>query len=104
MAVELSQDTDDRLRALFSGDDYTLARELLVQECADILPFSCGATPESLQRIRYACLKLSSGDVERLEEAVTLAKVDWRDALVTAGFGEDPEIHLTWWPDSAKNE
>ncbi|NIT51444.1 MAG: hypothetical protein GWO41_01485, partial [candidate division Zixibacteria bacterium] len=66
---------------------------------ADDLPLWNNVTPEGLERIRYAVLKLSGGDLAVLATAVQEANIDWRDVLVMAGFGHDPEIHLTWWPE-----
>jgi len=54
-----------------------------------------------MDRIRFAALKLSKGDLERLQEAVRLAKIDWRDLLVAAGFANDINIHQSWLPDHA---
>lgn len=45
-----------------------------------------------------AVLKLSAGDLDELDHAVALAKQDWRDLLVAAGFANDPEAHRTWQP------
>ena len=49
-----------------------------------------------LERIRFAVLKLSDGDVEKLDAAVNLAKTDWRDLLVAAGFGDSLTEHDCW--------
>jgi hypothetical protein len=41
----------------------------------------------SSQRFQFAVLKLSEGKMDKLDEAIELAKVDWRDLLAAAGFG-----------------
>jgi hypothetical protein len=41
-------------------------------------------------------LKLSEGNLDKLNRAVALAKTDWRDLLMAAGFGEDIKAHLAW--------
>ena len=41
-------------------------------------------------------LKLSGGDLDALLAAVVEAQTDWRDVLVPAGFGDDPEGHHAW--------
>ncbi|MHC5038869.1 MAG: hypothetical protein ACYTHM_16285 [Planctomycetota bacterium] len=38
-------------------------------------------------RILRAILHLAEGDVGELEKQVALAKIDWRDVLVSAGMG-----------------
>ena len=98
MAVHLSEETNKRLRLLFHGEDLELATDLLVTECADILPLWGDASPTGLERIRYAALKLSDGDLGTLDEAVKLSQIDWWDALVCARFGEDSDAYQHWWP------
>ena len=48
-----------------------------------------------------AGLKLSGGDLSKLQAAIALAQVDWRDVLMGAGFGEDVSAHRAWRPDTA---
>ena len=98
MAVELSKGTRKRLHVLFHGEDLELASDLLESDCADNLPLWDDASPTGLERIRYAALKLSDGDLGKLDEAVRLSLTDWRDTLVIAEFGDDPSIHLQWRP------
>ena len=95
----LSGEVSSRLEALFAGDDAELAAALLEAECGRNLPF-CAAPDRArlIERIRIAALKLSAGKLDALESAVAMAKQDWRDVLVAAGFGEDTEAHLRWWP------
>ncbi len=38
------------------------------------------------------------GQLDKLEEAIKLAQIDWRDLLMAAGFGHDVEAHLKWLP------
>jgi hypothetical protein len=102
MPVPLSEGTEQRLALLFEGKGASDARALLVDACAENLPFMDGATPEGLERIRYACLRLSGGHVTRLRHAVREAQMDWRDVLMAAGFGEDEHAHASWWPASTR--
>ncbi|MHC5063137.1 MAG: hypothetical protein ACYTG5_04080 [Planctomycetota bacterium] len=48
-------------------------------------------------------MKLSGGDITKLLDALELASIDWRDALVAAGFGDDPMAHEQWWPGPPKS-
>ena len=98
MATALSKATDERLQLLFAPEDQPEARNLLVHECGENLPFCEGATPSSSERIRFAVLKLSDGRLRELRRAIELARTDWRDALVAAGFGDDTTAHSKWWP------
>jgi len=49
-------------------------------------------------RIRLAALRLGDGDLAKLGSAIDLAKVDWRDLLVAAGFADDVQAHHRWMP------
>jgi hypothetical protein len=51
-----------------------------------------------MDRCRFAALRVSGGDWQKLHSAVRLAKTDWRDLLVVAGFADDPQAHLRWTP------
>ena len=52
----------------------------------------------------FAALKLSGGDLGELRSAIRLAKADWRDLLVAAGFAEDVGAHKRWLPERRANE
>jgi hypothetical protein len=93
--VSLSEGTRTRLNALFAEADRGAAERLLVERCGSTLPFS---TPSSLERIRFAALKVSEGDLAALRSAVKLANTDWRDLLVDAGFADDVDAHRAWFP------
>lgn len=97
--VPLSEQTLRRVEILFPvEDDRRAAAEMLVNECGSNLPFCEDATPQSAERLRFAALKLSGGNLARLREAVELAKIDWRDLLMGAGFGSDVNAHKRWMP------
>jgi len=84
---------------LFKEQDRPDATRWLTEECGRNLPFCENSTPQSLERIRFAALKLSAGDLMGLLEAIELAKADWRDLLMAAGFGEDVRAHEFWIPN-----
>ncbi len=96
--IQLSSGTLDRVNALFGPDDAPEAMELLERDCADNLPGLENDTPVTLERIRFAALKVSGGDLEKLVDAISLAQLDFRDLLMSAGFGYDVEAHLSWFP------
>ena len=98
MPIPLSAETLRRVDALFEVADRMAAAELLITDCADNLPLWVDATPSGLERVRFAVLKLSSGEIQKLRDAVRLAQVDWRDVLVAAGFARDPMAHQAWFP------
>ena len=96
--IELSPPTKQHLDALFAPADVPEAEELLARECADNLPLTWNPTPSGLERLRFAALRLSEGRLDRLRDAIALAKTDWRDLLVAAGFADDIDAHRSWQP------
>ena len=94
----LTPGTISRLEFLFSPQEKKVAEAILIEECGNNLPFLEEATPQELERFRYAALKVSNGSITRLKDAVTLANQDWRDLLVAAHFANDTESHLKWIP------
>ena len=97
--IELTSDTRARLLAIFPEHDVAEAERLLAEDCGDTLPLiGAPATPAALERIRFAALRVSGGDLRRLREAVKLAQTDWRDLLVGAEFAEDVHGHQAWKP------
>lgn len=49
-----------------------------------------------MERIRFAVLKLSQGNISKLLRAIDEARIDWRDLFMAAGFGYDVNAHETW--------
>jgi hypothetical protein len=74
------------------------ASKWLLHECGNNLPFQETSDPITLERFRFAALRLSGGDLDALRKAIDIAKQDWRDLLMAAGFGHDPAAHRTWDP------
>jgi hypothetical protein len=92
----LSVDTVKLVNQLFGPDDRAIACRLLAEHCGANLPFLKNADSVELERYRFAALKLSNGTVDGLGRAIELAKTDWRDLLVAAGFGSDVNAHKAW--------
>jgi hypothetical protein len=95
--MPLTDGTRARIRVLFAPGDHASVERLLVTRCGHDLPL-VNDWVQLVERIRYAVLKLSNGDVGALERHVAVARTDWRDVLVAAGFGHDPLAHLAWYP------
>jgi hypothetical protein len=93
--------TIEIVRRLFAEPERGQVIELLARECGANLPFDETCTGKQLERIRFAALKLSEGDLDKLREAVRIAQIDSRDVLMAAGFGHSLEAHQTW-ADSLK--
>ncbi len=102
MSIPLSSATEQRLGRVFGGAGRAEARHLLIEDCAE-LPGWHSRSPEGLERIRFAVLKISGGTIAGLVDAIYLAQTDWRDALVAAGFGHDVSAHDSWWPGTRES-
>ena len=72
--------------------------ELLLHHCGNNLPFCEKLDEFQLERVRFSALKLSAGNIDKLKDAIELAKTDWRDLLVAAGFATDVTAHKSWIP------
>jgi hypothetical protein len=98
MSPCLSPETERRIAALFPLPLRAEVSELLKIQCGNNLPFCNNYDEFQLERIRFSALKLSAGKIEKLKDAITLAKTDWRDLLVAAGFADDITAHKRWIP------
>lgn len=96
----LSPETERRVLLLFPVEQRDEVRRLLVEECGNNLPFLEKLDAAGLERYRFAALKLSEGELPKLKRAIEVAKVDWRDLLVAAGFGHDVREYERWLPRS----
>jgi hypothetical protein len=86
--VEPSMRTKQHIAALFAPSERSAAVRLL----AGLFPVS---SPSDWERVHFAALRVSDGDLARLAEIV---QRDWRDTLMAAGFGDDVHAHETWVP------
>jgi hypothetical protein len=91
----LSPRTWKLVQIIFPNDAVSVGR-ILIEECGQNLPFCQGRDEYQLERLRFAALKISEGDRQRLELAIFEAKRDWRDELVWAGFAERLDAHEKW--------
>ena len=80
----------------FAGDENNLVVSKLIDECGNNLPCCEDSSPTDLERVRFAVIKLSNGNLTDFESAVILAKIDWRDLLVNAEFANDTNAHISW--------
>ena len=96
--VELTEATREKVRQLFSQEQYPNVVQVLETECGNNLPFLQRESAEGLEPFRFAALKLSNGNLQNLRSAIELAKSDWRDLLVAAGFANSVDAHKSWNP------
>ncbi len=94
--VGLSPATWEKVQQVFFSEKQAEAARILVSECGNGLPFCQDMDEYGLERIRFAVLKLSGGNIDTLRHWVQVAKIDWRDVLMAAGFGHSPTAHTEW--------
>jgi hypothetical protein len=92
----LSETTLRLIERLFPRDDHDAVSALLGNDCGTNLPFCETQDAAGLERIRFAVLMLSDGNVATLRSVIEQAKIDWRDVLVSAGFGYSLTEHERW--------
>lgn len=95
----ISQETEKQIALLFTPDERALVRTILLEQCGHNLPFMEHVDDAKLERFQFAALKLSEGKLDKLDSAVALAKRDWRDLLMAAGFAKDLNAHMSWLAD-----
>jgi gluconokinase len=96
MTPNLSPRTQQLVERFFGSDERAEAARWLVDECGNNLPFCEKSDAYQLERIRFAVLRLGLGDPDEMQNAIDLAKHDWRDVLVWSGFGSDVTAHIQW--------
>lgn len=94
----LCDTTKKMIEKLFPAAERDAASSIIAAECGTNLPLmgEGARRDELLRRIRTAALKISNGKLDALQKAVQLAKLDWRDLLMEAGFGGDIDAHKYW--------
>jgi hypothetical protein len=96
MPPKLSPRTRELIARIFSSKLVSEAAQWLEAECGNNLPFCDEYDELQMERIRFAALKLSEGNINKLLKAIDLARMDWRDLFMAAGFGYDVKAHETW--------
>jgi hypothetical protein len=75
------------------------ATHWLEDECGNNLPFCDTLDSYGMERVRFAAIRLSKGNVHKLLQAIDEARMDWRDLLMATGFGDDVQAHEAWAKD-----
>lgn len=96
----LTPETQRRVEALFKGENRSIVMQQLIERCGSSLPLTTRMDESGFERLRFAVLKLSGGNMKEFARAVEPANWDWRDLLMAAGFGEDVSAHERWFPVS----
>lgn len=95
--IALTPNTWRLVECVFTPEHRSAAVSLLEARCGSGLPLMREATPQTLERLRFAVLKLSQGSLDELARAIDVANTDWRDVLVAAGFANNLLAHQAWF-------
>jgi len=96
MTPQLSPHTRQLVEIVFKPKDSAEAAQWLEEECGNNLPFCEGQDEYGMERIRFAAIRLSKGNMLELLKAIDVARMDWRDLLMAAGFGFEVRAYETW--------
>lgn len=96
LVLKLNERTEKLLNFIFPETSRGKAKVLIETMCGNNLPFCENYDSEKIERIRFSAIKVSNGQMDKLCNAIELAKTDWRDLLVLAGF-ENTEAHNNWY-------
>jgi hypothetical protein len=95
--LDLSPRSRERIVALFERDNVSEAERLL-ETSTDNPLLIADVARQGTDRIVLAMIRLSGGRLERLREAISLFRRDWRDLLVASDFADDTHAHEKWRP------
>lgn len=96
---EITQRTKKIIAVLFRDKEQDLVKFELESKCSTNVPGCSSWSNSELERIWFAVLKLSNGDLSKLRSSIRLANTDFRDLLLTAGFGHNLEAHNKWFEE-----
>ena len=97
MAIPLSQRTSRIAEILLQDSDRSRITSRLITETAENIPMWHDFTPEGMERIRFAVLKLIVQNPKNENIAFNHAQMDWRDIFMAAGFAESATEHESWY-------
>jgi len=80
MPPKLSPRTRQLVEKIFGPKRVDEAVQWLEDECGNNLPSCDKADEYEMERIRFAAIKLSAGNIQKLLKAIDEARMDWRPA------------------------
>ena len=97
--IALSERTLHLITTLFPIPDGVVIADVLRRAVSENIPFCDNASPEEMERIRFAILKMTVSSPLNLAVGIQMAQSDWRDLLMNVGFGDDTSRHLDWYAE-----
>lgn len=102
--IALSDRTQELISKLFPKADGIVISDMLYRAVSKNVPLCDDSNAEEMERIRFAILKLTKDSPLNLAVGIYLAQTDWRDLLMSAGFGEDADLHMAWYREQMKSD
>jgi len=99
MTPTLSPRTQQLVVGIFGLQDRAEAAQWLEQKCGNNLPFCSDHDEYQMERLRFAAIKLSQGNIQKLLRGIEVACMDWRDLLVAANIGHEVRAREAWTKD-----
>jgi hypothetical protein len=96
MTLKLSPRTRKLVNIIFPLKQVEEAVQRLEEECGNTIPFCYDNDEYQMEWIRFAAIKLSEGNIDKLLHAIDEARMDWRDLFMAADFGYDVKAHEDW--------
>lgn len=100
MSPKLSPEIQKRVDTMYPAEKSEEVSRLLAEECGRNI-FGSQIDESGLaafERLCFAALKVSNGDVDLLKKAIDVAKEDYRDLIGAAGFAWSTTAHKNWLP------
>ncbi len=97
--IALSERTRSLISKMFSKSDGIVISDMLYRAVSANISFCANSSPEDMERIRFAILKMTKHSPLNLAVGIYLAQSDWRDLLMAAGFGDDATQHMIWYDE-----
>lgn len=97
MALPLSNRVNRLLATLIDESIRSRLADRLQVEAANNIPFHDKSKTKDMDRIRFSIIKLVHEEPNAEDEAFELAKVDWRDLFMAAGFAYDADEYEKWY-------
>lgn len=94
----ISDETLWRIEALFPPEQREEVIVRLAFECGRNVPHFERQSPVELERLQFAALKYSQGEMALLRRGIAQAQRDWRDLFVGVGFAA-VDAHRQWKPE-----
>ena len=97
MPLPLSKRSQRVAAVLFTEARLSQITNRLITEASENIPFHEQSSSSDMVRIRFSIMKLASVPGADDDAIFDLAKTDWRDLFMAAGFAYSADEHHKWY-------